>query len=110
MSPERYAAALSIVETRIDTQKKCPYCRWGTHSFYRLDSWPDTHAGCASCVLEVLVDDDEYLIYHTRGSPSAPTSPDEYAPTSEQSKPHLTPPTEAQPTLDPSQTHQSAGG
>jgi len=34
MSPERYAAALSIVETRIDTQKKCPYCRWGTHSFY----------------------------------------------------------------------------
>jgi hypothetical protein len=66
MSPERYAAPLSIIEVRADNRQKCPYCRWETHSFYRLDSWPDTHAGCGSCVLEALADDDEYLIYHTR--------------------------------------------
>jgi len=110
MSPGRYAAPLSIIETRIDTQKKCPYCRWATHSLYRLDSWPDDYAGCASCVLELLADNDEYLIYHTRGSASAPTNPDEYAPTSEQSQPSPTPPTEAQPASETSPTRQSAGG
>jgi hypothetical protein len=110
MSPGRYAAPLSIIETQTDDQQKCPYCGWGTHSFYRLDSWPDDYAGCAFCVPELLADEDEYLIYNSRGSPSAPTNPDEYAPTSEQTQPHLTPPTEAQPSSDPSKTHQSADG
>jgi hypothetical protein len=110
MSPGRYAAPLSIIETQTDDQQKCPYCGWGTHSFYRLDSWPDDYAGCAFCVPELLADEDEYLIYNSRGSPSAPTNPDEYAPTSEQTQPHLTPPTEARPASDPSQSHQSADG
>jgi len=110
MSPGRYAAPLSIIETRTDDQQQCPYCRWGTHSFYRLDSWPDDYAGCASCVLELLADNDEYLIYHTNGSPSAPTTPDGYVPTGEQTQPRPTPPTEAQSASDPSQTHQSADG
>ena len=103
MSPGRYAAPLSIIETRSDTQQKCPYCRWGTNSLYRLDSWPDDYAGCAFCVLEALADDDEYLIYHTHGSPSAPTNP-------EQSQPSPTPPTEARPASNPSQSRLSADG
>jgi hypothetical protein len=110
MSPERYAAPLSIVETRSDDQQRCPYCRWGTHSFYRLDSWSDDYAGCAFCVLELLADDDEYLIYYTRGSASTPSNPDEQTPRGEQSRSRPTPPTEAQPTSDPSKTHQSADG
>lgn len=67
MAPGRYAAPLSIIDTRTETQRKCPYCRWETNSLYRLDSWPDDYAGCASCVLEALVDDDEYLIYRNQG-------------------------------------------
>jgi hypothetical protein len=108
MSPERYAAPLSIIEVRADNRQKCPYCRWEAHSFYRLDSWPDTHAGCGSCVLEALADDDQYLIYHTRGSASIPTNPDGHVPTGEQTQPRPTPLTEAQPASDPLQTHQSS--
>jgi hypothetical protein len=73
MSPERYTTPLSIIEVRADNRQKCPCCRWETHSFYRLDSWPVAHAGCASCVLEALANDDEYLIHHTRGPTSIPT-------------------------------------
>lgn len=71
MTPERYAAPLSVVKTQSDDQRKCPYCRWGSPSLYRLDSWPDDHAGCAHCVLGLL--DDDYLIYHTPGPADAPT-------------------------------------
>lgn len=71
MTPERYAAPLSLVETQSDGQRTCPYCRWGLHLLYCLDSWPDDHAGCAHCVLELLADD--YLIYHTPGPADIPT-------------------------------------
>jgi hypothetical protein len=98
MAPGRYAAPLSIIDTRTETQRKCPYCRWETNSLYRLDSWLDDYAGCASCVLEALADDDEYLIYH-----SSPTN-------LEQSQSSPTPSTEARPASDPSQSHQSADG
>jgi hypothetical protein len=110
MSPERYAAPLSIIETRTDDQQKCPYCRWGVHSLYRLDSWPDGYAGCASCVLKLLADNDEYFIYHSRSSTPALTNPDEHAPTSEQSQPSSTPPTEVQSASETSQARQSVGG
>lgn len=64
MGPERYAAPASIIEHETETgdQRKCPYCRWGSHTLYRLDSWPEDHAGCAFCVLGFLSSDD-YLIY-----------------------------------------------
>lgn len=98
MSPGRYAAPLSIIETQTDDQQKCPYCGWGTHSLYGLDSWPDNYAGCASGVLEILAD-DEYLIYHTEG----PTNPEQF-------QPSPTSPTEARPSSDASQIRQSVDG
>jgi len=72
MRPERFAAPLSIIETHSDEQRTCPYCRWGSHSLYRLDSWPDDHAGCASCVLYLLSSKD-HLIHHSPG-PAEPTT------------------------------------
>jgi hypothetical protein len=76
MALDRYAAPIAIVESEAESgdQRKCPYCRWNSHTLYRLDSWPANHAGCAYCVLEFLRS-DEYLIYHDRDHGAAPTAP-----------------------------------
>jgi len=67
MPPHRYAAPLSLVELDSGNQQRCPYCRSGSYSLYRLHSWPEGHAGCAYCVLDLL-SSKEYLIYHSPGS------------------------------------------
>jgi hypothetical protein len=104
MPPERYAAPLSLVETQSDGQRKCPYCRWGSHSLYRLDSWPNEHAGCADCVLELLASED-YFIYHAPG----PADPSDNDPTSIRTRTRAS--TEAQsPTGASSHSQQSADG
>lgn len=110
MSLKRFATPISIIEMRTENGQKCPYCRWRTQLFYRLDNWPDTHAGCASCVLKLLADDDEYLIHHTRGPMSILTNHDGHVPPRDSTRSRLTPPTEPQPALESLQTHRSADG
>lgn len=65
MRQNRYTAPLDLIETETASQRKCPYCRWGSHSLYRLECWPEDEAGCAHCVLDLLSEDD-YAIYVTR--------------------------------------------
>jgi ribosomal protein L37AE/L43A len=71
MSPDRYSAPIAVLksdaEAEAGEQHKCPYCRWGFHTLYRLDTWPESHAGCAHCVIEFLRTDD-YLIYQEGGA------------------------------------------
>jgi hypothetical protein len=53
---------LAIEETLHDHAQKCPYCRYQSHTLYRLESWADEEAGCAGCVLSLLMD-GEYTIH-----------------------------------------------